>query len=47
MSEPEFRIAIIRILPGVKNTLESISVDIQEVTASQDEIKNVVTELQS
>ena len=47
MSEPEFRITIIRIVSGVKNRLESLAVEIKEVKASQDEIKNVVTELQS
>ena len=46
MSEPEFRITI-RILIGVKNRLESLSAEIKEVKASQDEIKNAVTELQS
>ena len=46
MSEPEFRIMIIRML-GVENRLESLSGVIKEVKASQDEIKNVVTELQS
>ena len=29
MSEPEFRITIIRILAGVKNRLESLSVEIK------------------
>ena len=47
MSEPEFRITIIRILAGAENTLESFSVEIKEVKSSQDEIKNVITELQS
>ena len=47
MFEPEFRITIIRILAGVKNRLESLSVEIKEVKASQDEIKNAITELQS
>ena len=47
MSEPEFRITIIRILVGVKNRLECPSVEIKEVKASQDEIKNVTTALQS
>ena len=47
MSEPEFRITIIRILAGVKNRLESLSVEIKEIKASQDEIKNAITELQS
>ena len=47
MSEPEFRITIIRILAGVENRLESLSVEIKEVKASQDEIKNVITEIQS
>ena len=42
VSEPEFRITIIRILAGVENRLESLSA---EIKASQDEIKNVVTEL--
>ena len=31
MSEPEFRITIIRILAGVKNRLESLSAEIREV----------------
>ena len=31
MSEPEFRIMIIRILAGVKNRLESLSTEIKEV----------------
>ena len=39
MSEPEFRITIIRILAGGENRLESLSVEIKEVKASQDEIK--------
>ena len=47
MSEPEFRITITRILAGVENRLESLSVEIKEVKASQDEIKNAITELQS
>ena len=47
VSEPEFRITIIRILTGVKNRLESLSVEIKEAKASQDEIKNAITELQS
>ena len=47
MSEPEFTIMIIRILVGVENRLESLSAEIKEVKANQDEIKNVVTELQS
>ena len=47
MSEPEFRIMIIRMLAGVENRLESLSVDIKEVKASQVEIKNAITELQS
>ena len=38
MSEPEFRITIIRILAGVKNRLESLSVEIKEVKSSHDEI---------
>ena len=46
MSEPECRIIIIRILAGVENRLESLSVDIKVVKASQDEIKNATTELQ-
>ena len=44
MSEAEFRITIIRILAGVENRLESLSV---EVRAGLDEIKNAITELQS
>ena len=47
MSGPEFRITIIRILAGVINRLESLSAVIKEVTASQDEIKNAIIELQS
>ena len=47
MSEPEFRITIIRVLVGLENRLESLSAEIKEVKASQDEIKNVITELQS
>ena len=47
MSEPEFSIMIIRILAGVKNRLESLSTEIKEVKASQDDIKNAITELQS
>ena len=31
MSEPEYRITIIRILAGVENTLESLSVELKEV----------------
>uniref|UniRef100_A0ABI7ZUJ7 L1 transposable element RRM domain-containing protein n=1 Tax=Felis catus TaxID=9685 RepID=A0ABI7ZUJ7_FELCA len=46
MSEPEFRITIIRILAGVKTRLESLSAEIKEVKANQDEVKNVITELQ-
>ena len=46
-SDSEFRIMIIRILPGVENRLESVSVEIKEIKPSQDEIKNVATELQS
>ena len=34
MSEPEFRITIIRILAGVENSLESLSSGIKEVKAS-------------
>ena len=47
MSEPEFRVMVIRILAGVENRLESLSVDIKEGKANQDEIKNAITELQS
>ena len=39
MSEPEFRITIVRILAGVKNRLESLPEEIKEVKTSQDEIK--------
>ena len=42
MSEPEFRIMIIRILAGVENRLESLSVEIKEVKTSQDEIKKML-----
>ena len=42
MSEPEFRITIIRILAGVKNRLEFLSVEIKEVKPSQDEIKKML-----
>ena len=38
-SELDFRIMIIRILVGVKNRLESLSVETKEVKASQDETK--------
>ena len=44
MSEPEFRIMIIRILGRVENRLESLSAEIKEVKNRK--IKNV-TELQS
>ena len=44
MSEPEFRITIIRILAGVKNRLESLSAEIKEVKNSQNEILNDLTE---
>ena len=47
MSEPEFRILIIRILAGVENRLVSLSVEIKEVKESHNEIKNAITELQS
>ena len=47
MSEPDFRIMIIRILAGVKNRIESFSVEIKVVKSSQDKIKHVITELQS
>ena len=47
MSEPEFRITIIRILAGDENRLEFLSAEIKEVKASQDEIKNSITGLQS
>ena len=47
MSEPEIRITIIRILAGIENELESLSVEIKEVKASQDETENAITELQS
>ena len=46
MSEPEFRITIIRTLVGVKNRLESLSAEIKEVKGNQDEIRNAITELQ-
>ena len=47
MSEPEFRITILRILAGVENRLEPLFAEIKEVKTSQDEIQNVITELQS
>ena len=47
MSEPKFRITIIRILAGVENRLESRSAEIKEIKNSQNEIKNSITELQS
>ena len=48
MSEPEFRIVIIRILAAVENRLESLSAEIKEAKASPDEIfKNAITKLQS
>ena len=47
MSEPEFRITTIRIPATVENRLESLSSEIKEVKNSQNEIKNVITELQS
>ena len=39
MSEPEFRITILRIVAGVENRLESPPV---EIKSSQDEIKNAI-----
>ena len=47
MSEPEFRITIIRIIAGVENRLESLSAEIKVVENSQNEVKNAITELQS
>ena len=47
MSDPEFRITIIRILAGVQNRLEPLSAEIKGVKNSQNEIKNTITELQS
>ena len=47
MSVPEFRITIIRILPGVENRLEYLSAEIKEVKNSLNEMKNAITELQS
>ena len=47
MSEPEFKITIIRILAGVENRLDSLSAEVKEVKNSQNEIKNNITELQS
>ena len=47
MSEPEFRITIIRLLAGVEKSIKSLSKDIKEVKSSQDEIKNAITEMQS
>ena len=45
-SHPKFRNMTIRILAGVENRLESLSAEL-EVEASQDEIKNAITELHS
>ena len=48
MSEPEFRIMIIRILAGVEKNIESLFAEIlKKVKSSQDEIKNAITEMQS
>ena len=47
MSEPDFRIAIIRIIAEVENRLESLSAEIKEVKSNQDEIKNAITKMQS
>ena len=47
MSEPEFRITIKRILASVKNILESLSEEIEEVKTSQNKIKNAIIELQT
>ena len=46
MSEPEFRIMIIRILAGVENRLESLSAEMKEVKYRQNEMKNAITEPQ-
>ena len=46
-SEPEFRIMMIRIPAGVQNRLDSLAAEIKEGKASQDEIKNAITELKS
>ena len=47
MSELEFRTTIIGKLAVTEKSTESLSAEIKEVKASQDEIKNAVTELQS
>ena len=47
MSEPEFRIKIVRILAEVENRLISPSAEVKEVKPSKDEIKSAITELQS
>ena len=39
MSEPEFRITIIRILAGVKNRLESLSSETKEVKIARMKLK--------
>ena len=39
MSEPEFRITIIRILAGVENRLESLSAEIKEVKTARMKLK--------
>ena len=46
MSEPEFRITIIRILAGVKNRLESLFAEIKEVK-NRMKFKNAIIKLQS
>ena len=47
MSKLEFRIMIIRIPAGFENSIESLSVEIKEVKANQDEIQNAITKMQS
>ena len=47
MSELEFRTMIIRIVAGLKKSIESLFVETKEVKSSQDEIKNAITEIQS
>lgn len=47
ISELEFRTMIIRIVAGLKKSIESLFVETKEVKSSQDEIKNAITEIQS
>ena len=46
MSEPEFTIKIIRLLAGVKNRLESLSMEIKEEKLVRIKFKNAIKDLQ-